>query len=65
MKVTIETEDIDEVNTLMNARRIELHINDMYQSLRTYMKYAERTADTDADRLATIYNELAEINFKE
>jgi hypothetical protein len=59
MKFILETENEDEIHLILNAGKIKSELWDVYHSLRTYMKYAERTAESDAKQLELLYADLS------
>lgn len=65
MKLVIETEDHDEINTLINAAKVNGEIFSIHNALRNYIKYSDRNAESDADMLQQIYQELSLIVYED
>ena len=65
MKLVIETEYHDEINTLINAAKVNSEIFNIHTALRNYIKHSDRNAESDADMLQQIYQELSLIVYED
>jgi hypothetical protein len=65
MKFILETENEDEIHLILNAGKIKSELWDLHQRLRTYMKYADRTLESDAKQLELLYADLSPLAYED
>jgi hypothetical protein len=65
MKFILETENEDEIHLILNAGKIKAEVLNLHQGLRTYMKHADRTPESDAKQLELLYSDLSTLAYED